>query len=89
MENYWDLLLLKELEVVLALEVVPALEVDLASEDLLQVVLAQEVVLALEADLLYNVSHLAKVVVGVHLGEPVDPFLLAGVEFVEDRFEIV
>ena len=35
MENYWDLLLLKELEVVLALEVVPALEVDLASEDLL------------------------------------------------------
>ena len=29
MENYWDLLLLKELEVVLALEVVPALEVDL------------------------------------------------------------
>ena len=48
-----------------------------------------EVVLALEADLLYNVSHLAKVVVGVHLGEAVDPFLLAGVEFVEDRFEIV
>ena len=38
---------------------------------------------------MYNVSHLAKVVVGVHLGEPVDPFLLAGVEFVEDRFEIV
>ena len=83
MENYWDLLLLKELEVVLALEVVPALEVDLASEDLLQVVLA------LEAGLLYNVSHLAKVVVGVHLWEAVDPFLLAGVEFVEDRFEIV
>ena len=43
------------------------------------------------ADLLYNVSHLAKVVVGAHLGEAVDPFLLAGVEFVdvEDRFEIV
>ena len=43
----------------------------------------------MEADLWYNVFHLAKVVVEVHLGEPVDPFLLAGVEFVEDRFEIV
>ena len=37
LENCWDLLLKEpvETEVVLALEVVPALEVDLASEDLL------------------------------------------------------
>ena len=47
-----------------------------------------EVVLALEADPLYNVSHLDKVFVGVHLGEAPDPFLLAGVETVEDGFEI-
>ena len=36
-----------------------------------------------------GVPHLAQIVVGVHLGEAADPFLLAEVETVEDVLEIV
>jgi len=36
-----------------------------------------------------GVPHLSQIVVGVHLGEAADPFLLAEVETVEDDLEIV